>query len=70
MKRSFLTLALVGLASTAWAQLPLSHPNRMRKCAAEWQAQKRSANPKVTYQQFMSGCMKSVAASGGAPMGK
>ena len=66
MKRITLSLALASLATTAWAQAPASHADRMRKCAAEWRTHKQSAAQRPRYQQFMSDCMKAVAASGPA----
>ena len=64
MNRSLLVLTLVGFATSAWASAPLSHADRMRKCAAQWQTHKHSSVAKARYQQFMSECMKSVAATG------
>ena len=61
--RAFAALALIlSLTTSVHAEAPSPHAARMKTCAAEWQAKKRTKPERnVRYQKFMSDCMKSQA---------
>ena len=62
MKIFAIAMILSALVNGASAQTG-PHPARMKACAAEWQAKKRSdSHLKTRYQDFMSGCMRRKAA--------
>lgn len=52
----------LSLTTSVHAEAPSPHAARMKTCAAEWQAKKRTKPERdVRYQKFMSDCMKSQA---------